>query len=163
MLINTSLRKLIKGKVFPFSSPNLNLGGDRAAGDGTVNAFTVCLSLRGLLLAASGKPSILSRSTFQLILSQESSSSERPSGLYTPDPCPQNAANAGREKARVLFTEEGAGERKEKRTAQGATRQKPFLSFVTHLGALPRDGPVPGGGESTHFHPLRCAVRDDGS
>ena len=80
-LINTSLGKLIKGKVFAFSSPSLNLGGDRAAGDGTVNAFPVCLSLPGLSLAAGGKPSVLSRSTFQLILSQESSSSERPSGL----------------------------------------------------------------------------------
>ena len=81
MLINTSLRKLIKGKVFAFSSPSLNLGGDQAAGDGTVNTFPVCLSLRGILLAAGGKPSVLSRSTFQLILSQESPSSERPGGL----------------------------------------------------------------------------------
>ena len=40
---------------------------------------------------------------------------------------------------------EGAGERKEKRTAQGAARQKPLLFSVTRLGALLRDGPVPGG------------------
>ena len=79
ILINTSLGKLIKGKVFAFSSPSLNLGRDWAAGDGT--AFTVCLSLPGLLLVAGGKPSVLSRSTFHLILSQESPSSERPSGL----------------------------------------------------------------------------------
>ena len=81
MLINTSLGKLIQGKVFAFSSPSLNLDGDQAAGDGTVNAFTVCLSLRGLLLVAGGKPSVLSRSMFQLILSQESPSSKSPSGL----------------------------------------------------------------------------------
>ena len=80
-LINTSLPKLIKGKVFAFSSPSLNLGRDRAARDGTVNALTVCFSLRGLLIVAGGKPSVLSRSTFQLILSWEFSSSERPSGL----------------------------------------------------------------------------------
>ena len=60
-LINTSLGKLIKGKVFAFSSPSLNLGGDRAAGDGTVNTFPVCLSLRGLLFVAGGKPSVLTR------------------------------------------------------------------------------------------------------
>ena len=65
-LINTSLGKLIKGKVFAFSSPSLNLGGDRAAGDGAVNAFTVCLSLRGHLLPAGGRPSVLSRSTSSL-------------------------------------------------------------------------------------------------
>ena len=51
-LINTSLGKLIKGKLFAFSSPSPNLGGDPAAGDGTVNTFTVCLSLCGLLLQA---------------------------------------------------------------------------------------------------------------
>ena len=61
------------------------------------------------------------------------------------DPCPQNAANAGREKARLLFTEEGEGERKEKRTAQEEAQQKPFLSSITCLGAFPRDAPVPGG------------------
>ena len=66
MLINTSLRKLIKGKVFAFSSPSHNLGGDQAAGDGSVNAFTVCLSLHGLLLAPGRKPSVLSRSTSSL-------------------------------------------------------------------------------------------------
>ena len=73
--------KLIKRKVFAFSSPSLNLGGDGAAGDGTVNAFTVCLSLHGLLLAAGGKPSVLTWSTFQLILSRVFSSGECPSGL----------------------------------------------------------------------------------
>ena len=51
----------------------------------------------------------------------------------------------GREKARLLFMEEGAGERNEKKTAQGVARQKPFLLSVTCLGALLRDGPVPGG------------------
>ena len=65
-LINTSLGKLIKGKVFAFSSPSLNLGGDRAAGDGAVNAFTVCLSLPGHLFPAGGRPSALSRSTSSL-------------------------------------------------------------------------------------------------
>ena len=51
----------------------------------------------------------------------------------------------GREKARLLFTEEGAGERNEKKTAQGAAGQKPFLLSVTCLGALPCGAPVPGG------------------
>ena len=51
----------------------------------------------------------------------------------------------GREKARLLFMEEGAGERNEKKTAQGAARQKPFLLSVTRLGALLRDAPVPEG------------------
>ena len=73
------------------------------------------------------------------------------------DPCTQNAANTGREKARLLLLEEGAGDRKEKKTTQGAAQQKPFLLSVTHLGAFPRDGPVPGGEESTNFRPLRCA------
>ena len=41
--------------------------------------------------------------------------------------------------------EEGAGETKEKRTAQGEAQQKPFLSSVTHLGAFPRDALSLGG------------------
>ena len=65
-LINTSLRKLIKGKVFGFPSPSLNLSGDRATGNGSMNAFTVCLSLSGHLLQAGGRPSVLSRSTSSL-------------------------------------------------------------------------------------------------
>ena len=79
-LINTLLQKLVKGKVLAFSSPSLNLGGDPAAEDGTVNAFTMYLLLHGLLLVAGRKPS-LSRSTFHLILSRMSSSSKRPSGF----------------------------------------------------------------------------------
>ena len=50
----------------------------------------------------------------------------------------------GREKARFLFMEEGAGERNEKKTAQGAAWQKPFLLSVTRLGALPRVAPILG-------------------
>ena len=61
------------------------------------------------------------------------------------DPCPQNAANGGREKARLPFMEEGAGERKEKKTVQEEAQQKPFLSCVTHLGAFPRDALSLGG------------------
>ena len=41
--------------------------------------------------------------------------------------------------------EEGAGETKEKRTAQGVAQQKPFLSSVTCLGAFPRDALSLGG------------------
>ena len=37
--------------------------------DGTMNAFTVCLSVRGLLLAAGEKPGALSEPMSQLILS----------------------------------------------------------------------------------------------
>ena len=51
----------------------------------------------------------------------------------------------GREKTRLLFMEEGAGDRKEKKTTQGAAQQKPFLLSVTHLGTLPFGAPVPGG------------------
>ena len=50
-----------------------------------------------------------------------------------------------RQKARLLFMEEGAGEKNEKKTTQGAARQKPFLLSVTLLRALPRVAPVPGG------------------
>ena len=53
-IINPSLQMLIKGKVIAFSSPSLNLSRDRAAGDGTVSAFTVCLSLCALLLRLVG-------------------------------------------------------------------------------------------------------------
>ena len=70
------------------------------------------------------------------------------------DPCPQNAANAGREKASLPFMEEGAGETKEKRTAQGEERQKPFLSSITCPGAFPRDAPVPGGMKALISVPL---------
>ena len=41
--------------------------------------------------------------------------------------------------------EEGAGETKEKRTAQEEAQQKPFLSSVTRLGAFPRDALSLGG------------------
>ena len=41
--------------------------------------------------------------------------------------------------------EEGAGDRKEKKTTQGAAQQKPFLLSVTHLGAFPRDALSLGG------------------
>ena len=51
----------------------------------------------------------------------------------------------GREKARLLFMEEGAGERNEKKTAQGAARQKPFLLSVTGLGPY-REVPLSLGG-----------------
>ena len=54
----------------------------------------------------------------------------------------------GREKARLLFTEEGAGERNEKKTAQGAAGQKPFLLSVTCLGALLSYAPVSAGMKS---------------
>ena len=59
--------------------------------------------------------------------------------------------------------EEGAGERNEKKTAQGAAIPKPFLIPVTRLGALPRDAPVLGGNESSNFRPLKHAVGEDGS
>ena len=68
----------------------------------------------------------------------------------------------GREKARFLFIKEGAGERNEKKTAQGAAWQKPFLLSVTRLGALPCGASVPGGDESANFRPLRRAVPGDG-
>ena len=64
-LINTSLGKLIKGKVFAFSSPSLNLGRDWAAGDGTASAFTVCLLCT--CAVAGGSPSVLSQSTYPLM------------------------------------------------------------------------------------------------
>ena len=51
----------------------------------------------------------------------------------------------GEEKARLLFMEEGAGERNEKKTTRGVAWQKPFLLSVTRLGALPCGAPVPGG------------------
>ena len=50
----------------------------------------------------------------------------------------------GREKAKLLFMEEGAGGRNEKKTAQGVAGQKPFLLSVTRLGALPRVAPILG-------------------
>ena len=133
-LINTSLQKLIKGKVFAFYFPSLNVGGDRAAGYGTVNVFTVCLSLRGLLLAAGGRPNVLSRST--------SSFSSHGSLLVVralvafkySTPARKMQQMLGREKARLLFTEEGAGGRNEKKTTPGAAGQKPFLLSVTRLG-----------------------------
>ena len=77
-----------------------------------------------------------------------------------PKPKPQQML--GREKARFLFMEEGAGQRNEKKTAQGAAWQKPFLLSVTRLGALPCGASVPGGDESANFRPLRRAVHGDG-
>ena len=51
----------------------------------------------------------------------------------------------GREKARLLFTEAGAGEKNEKKTAQGVAGQKLLLLYVTRLEAVRKDAPVPGG------------------
>ena len=53
-----------------------------------------------------------------------------------------------REKAILLFMQEGAGERNEKKTAQGAAGQKPFLLSVTCLGALLSYAPVSAGMKS---------------
>ena len=117
-LINTSLQKVIKGKVFAFSFPSLNVGGDRAAGYGTVNVFTVCLSLRGLLLAAGGRPNVLSRSTSSFS-SRGSLLVVRPLVAFkysTRDHKMQQMLR--RQKARLLFMEEGAGKRNEKKTTQ---------------------------------------------
>ena len=91
-LINTSLGKLIKGKVFAFSSPSLNLGGDPAAGDGSVNAFTVCLWLHGHLLLAGRRPSVLSRSTSSLSLHGSLSAMSALNGVLNTRPVPADCS-----------------------------------------------------------------------
>ena len=119
-LINTSLHKLIKGKVFAFSSPSLNLRRDCAAGDGTVNAFTMCLSFHGHLLLAGGRPSLLSPSMSSLSSHGSLLAVSALAAFKYSTRARRLQQMLGREKARLLFMEEGAGERNEKKTAQGA-------------------------------------------
>ena len=110
-----------------------------------MNVFTVCLSLRGLLLVAGGRPRVLSQSMFT-VSSHGSllAASALVAFKYSTRACKMQQM-LGREKARLLFMEEGAGERNEKKTTQGVAQQKPFLLSVTRLRALLRDAPVPGG------------------
>ena len=72
--------KLVKRKVFALS-PKPKPSWGLCLGDGLVNVFTACLSLGGYLLAAGGKPSVLSQSSFQLMLSWVSSRGESPCGF----------------------------------------------------------------------------------
>ena len=121
-----------------------NLGGDHAAGDGTVNAFTVCPWLCGHLLQTGRRPSILSWSTSSLSSHRSLLAARALVAFKCLTSAHKLQQTLGREKAKLLFMEEGAGGRNEKKTAQGVAGQKPFLLSVTRLGALPRVAPILG-------------------
>ena len=110
-----------------------------------MNVFTVCLSLRGLLLVAGGRPRVLSRSMFTVSSHGSLLAVSALAAFKYSTRARRLQQMLGREKARLLFMEEGAGERNEKKTTQGVAQQKPFLLSVTRLGAIPRDALSLGG------------------